>query len=83
MDADYVYVMDQGELVLQGTPGEIFSQVDVLKEHRLDVPQMTLLADMLKKAGVPIPAGVMTRAELAEAVQRCAGSMSDMSFHGQ
>ncbi len=83
VDADYVYVMDQGELVLQGTPGEIFSQVDVLKEHRLDVPQMTLLADMLKKAGVPIPAGVMTRAELAEAVLRCAGSMSDMSFHGQ
>ena len=47
VDADYVYVMDKGHVVMQGTPREIFSQVGTLKEHRLDVPQITLLADLL------------------------------------
>ncbi len=46
--ADRVYVMDNGNVVMQGTPKEIFSQVDTLKAYRLDVPQVTLLAHELK-----------------------------------
>ena len=70
VDADYVYVMDQGSVVMKGTPREIFSQVDELKKHRLDVPQVTLLADELRRSGVDIPAGILTREELVEAVMR-------------
>ena len=51
IDADHVYVMDEGHVVMEGTPGEIFSQVDMLKKYRLDVPQVTLLAHELKKSG--------------------------------
>ena len=51
---------------MQGTPREIFSQVDELKRHRLDVPQITLLADELRKSGLPIPVGILTRAELVQ-----------------
>ncbi len=63
--ADRVLVMDSGEVVLQGTPREIFSQVERLKELRLDVPQVTLLAHELKKAGVAVPDGILTPEELA------------------
>lgn len=56
--ADKVIVMDDGKVVMQGTPGEIFSQVDTLKKYRLDVPQVTLLAHELKKAGLDLPAGI-------------------------
>ena len=49
IDADQIYVMDHGHVVMQGTPKKIFSQVDKLKEYRLDVPQVTLLADTLRK----------------------------------
>ena len=66
VDADRVFVMDKGKVVMQGTPREIFSQVDELKRHRLDVPQITLLADELRKSGLPIPAGILTRAELVQ-----------------
>lgn len=66
VDADRVFVMDKGKVVMQGTPREIFSQVDELKGHRLDVPQITLLADELRKSGLPIPAGILTRAELVQ-----------------
>ena len=59
--ADYVYVMEKGNIVMQGTPREIFSQVEELKKHRLDVPQATLVADELRKAGLPIPRGILTR----------------------
>lgn len=62
--ADHVLVMDQGRIVMQGTPREIFSQVDRLKELRLDVPQVTLLAHELGKAGVDIPKGILTIEEL-------------------
>lgn len=62
--ADHVLVMDQGRIVMQGTPREIFSQVDRLKELRLDVPQVTLLAYELGKAGVDIPEGILTIEEL-------------------
>ena len=72
VDADYVYVMDKGEIVMQGTPREVFSQVGKLKEHRLDVPQVTLLADMLRQSGVDIPLGVLTREELVEAIMKVA-----------
>lgn len=66
--ADCIYVMEQGKVIMQGTPHEIFSHVDELKEHRLDVPQLTLVADGLKKAGIDIPAGIITEDELVEAV---------------
>ena len=66
--ADKVYVMDSGEVVMQGTPKEIFSQVEKLKEYRLDVPQVTLLAHELHKAGVDIPEGILTTEELVNAL---------------
>ena len=73
VDADYVYVMDKGHVVMQGTPREIFSQVGTLKEHRLDVPQITLLADLLRQSGLDIPWGVLTRDELVDAIMKIAG----------
>ena len=66
--ADKVYVMDNGEVVMQGTPREIFSQVETLKEYRLDVPQVTLLAHELHKAGVDVPEGRLTTEELVNAL---------------
>ncbi|MCI8299796.1 MAG: energy-coupling factor transporter ATPase [Lachnospiraceae bacterium] len=68
--ADRVYVMDHGNVVMQGSPRTIFSQVDTLKSYRLDVPQITLLAYELKKAGLDIPDGILTRQELVEALCR-------------
>ena len=73
VDADYVYVMDKGHVVMQGTPREIFSQVGTLKEHRLDVPQITLLADLLRQSGLDIPLRVLTREELVDAIMKIAG----------
>ena len=73
VDADYVYVMDKGHVVMQGTPREIFSQVGTLKEHRLDVPQITLLADLLRQSGLDSPWGVLTREELVDAIMKIAG----------
>lgn len=72
VDADHVIVMDQGKVVMQGTPREIFSQVGKLKEYRLDVPQITILADLLRQSGLDIPVGVLTREELAEHILRLA-----------
>lgn len=66
--ADRVYVMDGGKVVMQGTPKEIFSQVDTLKHYRLDVPQVTLLAHELRKSGVDIPEGILTTEELVNAL---------------
>lgn len=71
VDADYVYVMEKGNVVMQGTPREIFSQVEELKKYRLDVPQATLVADELRKKGLPIPKGVLTREELVDAIMKC------------
>ena len=68
VDADYVFVMDAGHVVMKGTPRSIFSQVEELKEYRLGVPQITLLAHELKKSGLPIPDGILTRQELVEAI---------------
>lgn len=66
--ADRVIVMDQGRIELQGTPREVFSQVERLKSLRLDVPQVTLLAYELKKAGVDLPDGILTIQELVKAL---------------
>ena len=68
--ANKVYVMDGGNVVMQGTPREIFSQVETLKKYRLDVPQVTLLAHELHKAGVDIPEGILTKEELVGALCR-------------
>ena len=70
IDADKVFVMDHGHVVMEGTPREIFSQVDTLKKYRLDVPQVTILADELKKRGLDIPAGILRKEELVEAICR-------------
>ncbi len=66
--ADKVFVMDQGKIALQGTPREIFSQVEKLKELRLDVPQVTMLAHELREKGLDIPEGILTKEELIEAL---------------
>lgn len=66
--ADKVFVMDQGKVALQGTPREIFSQVEKLKELRLDVPQVTMLAYELREKGLDIPEGILTKEELIEAL---------------
>ena len=72
VDADYVYVMEKGRIIMDGTPRQIFSRVDELKEHRLDVPQITLVADELKKAGLDIPDGILRREELVDALMALA-----------
>jgi energy-coupling factor transport system ATP-binding protein len=64
IDADSVFVMDNGKLIMQGTPRQIFSQTEKLKSLRLDVPQVTELAYELKQAGVPLPDGILTKEEL-------------------
>ena len=66
--ADKVFVMDKGRIAMQGTPREIFSQVEKLKELRLDVPQVTLLAYELQKSGIDLPDGILTVEELTRAL---------------
>lgn len=66
--ADKVFVMDRGKIAMQGTPREIFSKVERLKELRLDVPQVTLLAHELKKSGLDLPDGILTVEELTKAL---------------
>ena len=66
--ADKVFVMDEGKIAMQGTPREIFSQVEQLKKLRLDVPQVTLLSYELQKRGIPLPNGILTREELVNAL---------------
>ncbi len=70
--ADRIYVMDGGKIVMQGTPKQVFSKVDELKAHRLDVPQATLLAHELRLAGLPLPPGILTRQELLDALLQIA-----------
>lgn len=69
--ADKVYVMDKGKVTMHGTPKEVFSRVEELKELRLDVPQVTLLAHELRKDGFPIPKGILTKEEFREAILNC------------
>lgn len=68
--ADKVYVMDKGRVEMQGTPKEIFAQVDKLRSLRLSVPQVTLLAHELKKSGVTLPDGILTTQELIEELKK-------------
>lgn len=68
IDADQVYVMDSGHIVMKGTPREIFSRTEELKKYRLDVPQATMLAEELRKRGLPIPRGILRKEELVEAI---------------
>ena len=68
VDADKIFVMDHGKVVMEGTPKEIFSRVDELKSYRLDVPQVTILADELRKRGLDIPKGISRKEELVEAI---------------
>ena len=67
---DKIFVMDHGKVVMEGSPKEIFSKVDELKSYRLDVPQVTILADELRKRGLDIPKGILRKEELVEAVER-------------
>ena len=66
--ANRVFVMDEGKIAMEGTPREIFSQVEKLKSLRLDVPQVTLLAYELKQSGVSLPDGILTTEELVAAL---------------
>ena len=66
--ANKVFVMDNGKVAMQGTPREIFSQVEKLKSLRLDVPQITLLAHELRKSGLNLPEGILTKEELVKAL---------------
>lgn len=68
VNADKVIVMDGGKVVMEGTPRDIFSQVEKLKEYRLDVPQATLLAYELRKKGLAVPEGILTIEELTDSI---------------
>ena len=68
--ANKVFVMDAGEIAMEGTPREIFSQVEKLKQLRLEVPKVTLLAYELKKSGLDLPDGILTTKELADALEQ-------------
>lgn len=70
IQADKIFVMDQGQVAMQGTPREIFSQVEQLRGLRMDVPQAALLAYELRKAGLEIPSGILTGEELVEVLCR-------------
>ena len=70
VDADWVYVMDSGHVVMRGTPRQIFSQVDELKKYHLDVPQVTMLAEELRKRGMDIPKGILHSEELVQYIMK-------------
>lgn len=68
--ADKVFVMDEGRIAMQGTPREIFSDVEKIKALRLDVPQVTLLAHELQKKGIPLPDGILSTEELVDEIMK-------------
>ena len=68
--ADKIFVMDKGHIEMEGSPKEVFSKVDRLKEVQLDVPQVTLLADELRKNGVMLPSGILSADEFAEELKK-------------
>ena len=68
--ADRVLVVSDGQLVLEGAPRQVFTQVDKMRQLHLDVPPMTDLDDQLRKAGMPLPEGILTVDEMAEEVTR-------------
>lgn len=67
--ADKVFVMENGRVVMEGSPREIFSRVEEIKKYRLDVPQVTEVAYELKKAGLPIQDGILTVEELVQEIE--------------
>ena len=69
--ADRIIVMDKGHVVMDGTAREVFSQVELLKKYRLDVPQVTLIGHELREKGYKIPAGILSVEELIEALEAC------------
>lgn len=71
--ADRVFVLDEGKIAMQGTPREVFSQVEKMQAIHLDVPQVTLLGHLLREKGLDIPEGILTREELAQALRRQCG----------
>jgi len=77
--ADRVIVMDKGHMVMDGTTKEIFSQVELLKKYRLDVPQVTLLAYELKQKGFALPDGILSVDELITALEKCGMKSEDVS----
>ncbi|MBR5635852.1 MAG: energy-coupling factor transporter ATPase [Pseudobutyrivibrio sp.] len=82
VDSDYVFVMEKGKVFMEGKPREIFKDVELLKEHSLDVPQVTLLAHELKKAGLPMQECVLTRQELVDSlleIQKTGGKAPQIS----
>ena len=66
--ADKIFVMDKGKIAMEGTPRQVFSHVEEIRELRLDVPAATAMAYELRKAGYNIPTDILTRDELVEAV---------------
>lgn len=68
IDADHVWIMEHGKIVMEGSPREVFSQVEELKRYRLDVPQVTLIAEELRKKGIPVKQGILRKEELVEAL---------------
>lgn len=68
--ADKVFVMDKGRVAMQGTPKEIFSDVEKIKSLRLDVPQVTLLAHELQKRGIALPDGILSIEELVSEIMK-------------
>ena len=68
IQADHVFVMDNGKIAMQGSPREVFSRVEEMQARNLDVPQVTLLGHILRKEGLDIPEGILTKEELAEAL---------------
>ena len=70
IQADRVFVMDNGKIAMQGSPREVFSQVERMQELHLDVPQVTLLGHLLRKKGLEIPEGILTKEELSDALMK-------------
>lgn len=69
VNADRVFVMEKGKIVMQGAPRQIFSRVEQLKRYKLDVPPMTMLAYELKKEGLDLTDGILTRQELLNSLK--------------
>ena len=75
IEADRIFVMDDGKLVMEGTPKKVFSKVEKLKELRLDVPQATLVAHELQQRGIPLPDGILNNEELVDELCRLKSKM--------
>lgn len=73
VDADYIYVMNKGKVAMEGSPRQVFSEPQKLRECRLSVPDVTLIAERLKSMGIKIPGTILTREELAETLLQLKG----------